>query len=367
MEVHMGSVHASVSSALMDPAASGAALVHPHQPEQGEHHGQRRLFVEDILPLLTSLSLHAGILIVGVLTYQAISLARQNPPATQVVPANLDVSEHGVPGVLGMSEDKPWARTQQDKSVSDTDPAGTSFTHGTARPDLGEAAGGASDSAYSTIGAGASVALGIGQRGIGSQGNGQNAGTGDGGSLAPFGAAQIGGVRNPIFGQDPARRIAFVCDASGSMLNKMASLKLELNKKIQSLRVIQSFSVIFFQEPRYTALGEQLLSATPANKRKAGVFLEGATATGSTDPIPGIQAAFRQQPQLIYLLTDGDFPDNAAVLRTIRELNKDHKVRVNTIAFVGSSDTDTAFLDLLKTIAQENGGTFRHVREEELE
>jgi len=73
-----------------------------------------------------------------------------------------------------------------------------------------------------------------------------------------------------------------------------------------------------------------------------------------------------QKPELIYILTDGDFRDNQAVLKRIGELNRDRKAHVNTIAFVNDSDTDTAFLELLQQIARENGGTFKHVREGDL-
>jgi uncharacterized protein with von Willebrand factor type A (vWA) domain len=148
------------------------------------------------------------------------------------------------------------------------------------------------------------------------------------------------------------------------MINKMASLKLELQNAVFGLKPIQSFSIIFFQNTKHPdMLSESLLPATPEAKRKAGSFLEGVISSGTTDPIPGIEAAFRQQPELIYLLTDGDFPDNAAVLSRVRELNKEQKVKINTIAFVGTSDTDTAFIDLLKTIASENGGKYKHVDE----
>ena len=142
------------------------------------------------------------------------------------------------------------------------------------------------------------------------------------------------------------------------MINKMASLKLELEKAVGHLKPIQSFSIIFFQDAKQPEMfDQQLVLATPQNKCKAGVFLEGVTSTGTTDPIPGLQAAFRQNPGTDYLLTDGDFLDNALVLGKIRELNKDHKVRINTIAFVGSGDNDTAFIDLLKTIARKTAVT----------
>ncbi len=105
---------------------------------------------------------------------------------------------------------------------------------------------------------------------------------------------------------------------------------------------------------------------TPAHKRNAYKFLDDVTTSGTTDPIPGLTLAFAQHPQLVYLLTDGDFPDNKAVKEKIKELNRDHKVKINTIAFVNNQDTDTDFKALLSDIAKESGGTYKYVAENEL-
>ena len=73
-------------------------------------------------------------------------------------------------------------------------------------------------------------------------------GTGDGsGALAMFGTPGGGGIgpKGPVFGNGGnARLITFVCDASGSMINKMASLKDQLNKAVVGLRPIQSANTI---------------------------------------------------------------------------------------------------------------------------
>ena len=92
-----------------------------------------------------------------------------------------------------------------------------------------------------------------------------------------------------------------------------------------------------------------------------------STTAGQTDPIPALELAFKQKPQLIFLLTDGDFPDNNAVLSRCRELNKDHTVKINTIAFVGDSDNDVEFMKVLTDIAKENGGLFKKVSQDEVQ
>jgi von Willebrand factor type A domain len=319
-------------------------------------------FVQNILPFLTSLSLHAMVIVVGLLTFTAIRILHHEPRQEQPFVADTVLDGSNAVTFEGRTN-LPMVRPMQDQ-IPDVSYTGWNHTNGPAlEAHLAGGGSGAESDAVIGVGSGEfgrGMGLGTGQ------GDSRGSGIGESGPLAQFGANQIGGSQ--WFPPRPgARKIAFVCDASGSMLTKMASLKVELTKAINALRPNQSFGVTFFQEPRCTSLDSSLVAATPQNKRKAGSFLEDVIAAGTTDPIPGIEQAFRQQPELIFLLTDGDFPDNALVLKEIRELNKDKRVKINTIAFVSSADSDTAFIDLLKTIAKENGGTFKHVAEEDLQ
>lgn len=134
------------------------------------------------------------------------------------------------------------------------------------------------------------------------------------------------------------------------MSKKAATLKAELRKAVGGLKPIQSFNIIFLQSDGCAALDKsQLVGADRDGKRNALKFLEDATFAGTTDPIPGLTLAFQQHPQLLYLLTDGNFRDNKAVKDKIAELNKDHKVKVNTIAFVGKEDKEDSDADFLLT------------------
>jgi hypothetical protein len=152
------------------------------------------------------------------------------------------------------------------------------------------------------------------------------------------------------------------------MINTFGSLKEQLVRSIGGLKSIQGFNIIFFQDEKCTSLNDGLLFATPENKRKAFKWLDEQTTTGTTNPIPGIEMAFRNRPQLIYLLTDADFPDNNAVKNSIARLNKDKQTRINTIIFVpGDGDEGSAsFKDLMKQIANDNGGNYAYVKESEL-
>src|SRR5205814_1395436 len=158
-------------------------------------------------------------------------------------------------------------------------------------------------SEVSVIGLGANSGAGKGS-GVG-QGQGLEAGNADGaGKLSSFGVPGGGGGIGPKFMKvgmgGNVRSIAFVCDASGSMLDKMATLRQELKNTIDKLKPVQWFSVIFFSDKQPQALAQQLIAASPDNKRKAYDFLQTVTTAGATDPIPGLELAFRQQPQLVF-------------------------------------------------------------------
>ena len=70
----------------------------------------------------------------------------------------------------------------------------------------------------------------------------------------------------------------------------------------------------------------------------------------------------RRPGMLIYLLTDGNFPDNAAVLATIRKLNVDKKVSINTYLY-GRRPPEAE--KVMRLIAKENKGRYKYVSADE--
>jgi hypothetical protein len=185
----------------------------------------------------------------------------------------------------------------------------------------------------------------------------------------PFDASDVpAGIGGSIFALAPwqarAEKIVFLCDASGSILNKYATLRRQLSKAVGGLSPSHSFNLIFMQEADSLSQAPELLKATAENKRAADDLLENKVSPrGETNPIPAIDAAFAQKPDVIFLLTDGDFPDNMAVLKRIGELSAGRHVQINTIAFVNEADTDTDFSKLLQRIATDSGGVYRKVNE----
>ena len=333
-------------------------------------------WVQNVLPLVTSLALHAAVVIVGVVAMKTVQMVVDAKPLEeQIIVPSSDLVEDAVAGGvqnvgLGNDPTRPPAQDEFPEGGEGWAP----------KPGEKDAAavlmgGGADDSSDPLIGLSA-VGGGFGKgSGTGAgTGEGRGSGTGDGrGDVAPFGTPGGGGIgfKSKFMGAGGnARTVVFVCDASGSMISTFGSLKAELVKAISRLKSNQAFNVVFFQDEKSASLDQNLVFATPDNKRKAFQWLDTITTTGTTNPIPGIEQAFRNKPQLIYLLTDAEFPDNNAVRNAITKLNRDKQTKVNTIIFVqgtAADETSQSFIDLMKAIAKDNLGMFSHVKESDLQ
>jgi hypothetical protein len=162
------------------------------------------------------------------------------------------------------------------------------------------------------------------------------------------------------------RQVVFVCDGSDSMAGKIATLRRELVNTIDGLRPTQSFNIIFMRDKSCAKVSDELLLATPANKQRGEKFINDFKPGGKTDPMPALKAAFRLQPTIIYLLCDHDWPDMSHLPVQIAEMNREHKVKVDTIAFMGEADKDTEFMKILDRIAKDNGGVYKFVKESDL-
>lgn len=339
-------------------------------------------FGRDVLPFLTSLALHAAVLGVGVLTIQAVRVVMRTPQyeiqvADETEGGVFDVVPDAIPGEQDL--EGRYRGTEHDPSLrplQSDDP--TALPNATGWNERRGIDWHSFDKAYAAEATDAAVP----DRFIGLPGGSLAAGRiagpdgavgsrGDGGPLAAFGPRGRAGGSRDIFTPQIAtsrnnwlRSVAYVCDASGSMTARFDELRDELAGSIGNLAPVQRFNVFFFQDGKAATIDPaNLLPATSQNKRLAGTFLADATTSGTTDPIPAIDAALRQKPQVMFLLTDGDFPDNAAVLEFIRRKNADRATTIHTIAFL---ERDESYEQVLRTIAQENGGTFKYVGEEQL-
>lgn len=324
-------------------------------------------FAQNVLPFLSSLALHLGLIMLVWATYEGIKVAYQVVREQIIIPDATIVEGAPVGGVvnpgLGDDPNRPAAQDQF-ADVPANSQGWSNQPSATLSNNLMNEGGREGSTSDQLIGLGSGGGRGKGP------GNGTGAGSGsgtDGGPMAPFGVPGGGqglGPKSQFMGlSGNATKIAYVCDASGSMLGKFDALRIELRRSVDGLKPIQAFSIIFFQEQKAMMLNPLLVMANSEHKKQAYEFLDQATPHGSTEPIDGLKIAFDQQPQLIYLLTDGDFPDNRKVIEYIRQRNAGGKVKINTIAFVGRGEE---YEKVLRQIAQENHGSFKYVSDGDL-
>ena len=201
----------------------------------------------------------------------------------------------------------------------------------------------------------------------------------EGDSAADDGLADFGLVRNEeeltkssfMDMAGNAHNIVYLIDRSGSMLDSFNAVRDEIVRSIAMLKPVQNFDVVLFAEGEpLEKTPRGLVAATDGNKRRLAAFLEPIRAEKSTNPIKAISRAFavlsqarRDKPgRIIYLLTDGNFPDNNAVIRLIRKLNARKQVKINTFLYGRAAPNMVA---VMQKIAGENGGRFRLISEDE--
>jgi hypothetical protein len=318
-------------------------------------------FVQNVVPLLTSLAVHLGLILIGVLTYKVYVQSRTVSQEQVIVPDAAIVA-----GDVGGIPNPGLGGDPTRSSASDLVPENTRSEGWNKQPSKSLQAavlGGSGETASDTvIGVGASASMGKGK------GIGVGSGAGDAAS-APFGVPGGGGGIGPkvrfIGVSSNARTVAYVCDASGSMMGlPFDLLKIELHKAVDVLVPVQAFDIILFQKGVALPFSRTLAIANAVNKSKAYQWLDQQTVGSNSDPIPALRETFQQKPQLMFLLTDGAFDDNDAVVAEVRRLNAGKQTRINTIAFFSPDAPESdrkACEDVLRLIASENGGQFKVV------
>lgn len=166
---------------------------------------------------------------------------------------------------------------------------------------------------------------------------------------------------------DEATRIVYIVDHSGSLLDNFDFLRAELKRSVDHLVPLQYFNVVLFSEEARTLLPSgQLARATAEAKKEFIAKFDKCLAQGSNcdimDPLQkAFEEAFKCKPQVIYFLTDGNF--DPKLVQVVDALNKDKKVRINTLAFVNG---EPSYEEQLQKIAKDNGGKYLFVAEKDL-
>ena len=203
------------------------------------------------------------------------------------------------------------------------------------------------------------------------------------GSLPPDRSASLGGPGGGLFGArqgsmgqvlfaglsgGDAKRIAFVVDASGSMIATFPVVTRELARSIGNLSPLQSYTVVFFQRDEAVSSppADRMVAANPENLQRTMEWIRSAVIpSGRSNPLRALKQAMELDPEVIYLLSSnvtgsGQYSvDLDALLAQLDVLNPPdpvtgrRAVQINCIQFL---DPDP--IDALKKIAEiHSGGT----------
>lgn len=291
-----------------------------------------------LMPWLISLLFHIGLFLILVFVVFFTSTA---PDPEDIIIPNEFISENPG-GRMSPNPSKVKSHTTQKQTRKKRTRQKTKVTTDT----------GVSKNALSVIGtAGSSAASGGSDMGLKTTG---------GGSMG-----------NGFFGLGGnAHNVVYVIDGSGSMMVSGAfeAVREEMYRSIYKLTDKQTFAIILYTAGKPVECSKRLMRVNKRNKIKAAKFLGGYNGEGASNPIPALKRAFaylkraKKPGRLIYLLSDGEFRgegvNNAVVLSTVRSLNADKKVFINTLLF-GTKQPEA--IKVMEQIANQNKGSFKYI------
>ena len=162
------------------------------------------------------------------------------------------------------------------------------------------------------------------------------------------------------------KRFCIIADASNSMKGaQMLQLKKEILETLYNLSSSSQFYVIFFNATDLPMPHPTWLQGEKANVDKVKPWIEGMGTILKTEPMSSFERAFKLEPKpdVIFFMTDGLMAKT--VPANVAKLNKhEPRVTIHTIMFTKATTKKAkvgAAEDQLRTIAEQSGGTYRHV------
>lgn len=168
--------------------------------------------------------------------------------------------------------------------------------------------------------------------------------------------------------------VVYVLDRSGSMApgGVFRSVQMELARSLGRLSPLHHrYHVVFFGDgATQEAPAGRLVWATDSNREETVKYLQKVKAEGQTDPLPALRRAMQllkdveategaKRAKFIFLLTDGVFPDNDAVLELLRGQTVDGRIRVSTFLY-GAREREA--IEVMKRIAADHGGQYKYIQ-----
>lgn len=161
----------------------------------------------------------------------------------------------------------------------------------------------------------------------------------------------------------------YLVDSSGSMGAGFESARTELLQSIDVLKSDQRFYVVFFDaEPDYMRLSDpntdepRSAYATPENKQALKRWAMRITKNKGRAPYDPLEFALELKPDVIFLLSDGEFPQGIEDL--LKEQNRFENLfgdsgPISIVHTIGYHSREGE--SRMKRIAQQNKGQYRHV------
>ena len=201
-------------------------------------------------------------------------------------------------------------------------------------------------------------------------GGGGNGGEGNG-VTSVFGLAGEGGKFVYAFDRSESMNSVFTLYSKQQILSSITPLKsakMELIRSLSNLGSANRFQIIFYNDDpqvfgtqRY---GHDLYTATAENKKLATEYVQEMKAEGFTNHLLALEEAFKLDPDVIFLMTDGEAKDDLlpAQVRRLYKYCLRRKILVNVIHFVNAPRENCTLVRL----AEKTGGQHIFIRLEDL-
>ena len=151
-----------------------------------------------------------------------------------------------------------------------------------------------------------------------------------------------------------ADRTVWLIDRDERLQPVFKSLTAYLGERLRRMPAERRFHLIGLSNPLLAEFAPRgCVPATPENKVAGYDFLGKLTADNTTDPREGFRRAIACKPDAIWAYLGSTIHPHLP--RQIADLNAEAGVRINVIAVEADAPTQ----DLMKTIAEQNGGIFR--------
>ena len=183
-------------------------------------------------------------------------------------------------------------------------------------------------------------------------------------SIAP---REGGKGRTAMFGLvGEGYKFVYCFDRSGSMGGDrrcaLRRVKAAIVESLKPLDTVHQFQIVYYNHRpavfNPSGTRDRLAFANDENKERVARFLETIKADGGTDHESAIRLAIRLEPDVIFLLTDGDDPD--VTLNQLKKLERlSAGIIINTIQF--GTGPRTAKSNWLSELARRTGGGYAYV------